>query len=102
MLCGDFRGADSRQCAPWGRDGQQLLRGKIIALLQRPAAQTDGLVRRPDSPGGRGSGAVYSDFRDGGKPDSPPVEGRNRLPLRAVGKQGQLQLLYGIAVVMTV
>ena len=101
MLRGDFRGADARQRAPWGRDGQQLFRCQVIALLQRPAAQSDGFVRRPDSPGGRGGDAVYGNFRDGGKPDSPPVEGRNRLPLRAVGKQGQLQLLYGLAVVMT-
>ena len=76
MLGSDFCGSDAGQCAPWGRNGQQLFRGEIIALLQCPAAQADGFVRRLDPPGSRGSGAVYSDFRDGGKPDLPPVEGR--------------------------
>ena len=90
MLGSDFRGSDAGQCAPWGRNGQQLFRGQIIALLQRPAAQSDGFVRRLDPPGGCGGHAVHGDFRDGGKPDLSPVEGRNRLPFRVVGKQGQL------------
>ena len=102
MLRGDFGGADSRQRAPWGRNGQQLFRGEIIALLQRPAAQTDGFVRCFDPPGGRGGDAIHGDVRDGGEPDLPPVEGRSGFPLSVVGKQGKLQLLHGIAVVMTV
>ena len=74
------------------------------ALLQAAAAGTNGFVRSFQTPDSPGSPAVSGDFRYGGEPGPAPVEdayGPVLLPA-FWGKQGQLQLLHGVEVIVTV
>ena len=101
VLGGDFGGANPGQSAP-GRDfRQQLPGGQIVALLQGPAAQPHGLLAGLDPATSRGGLALQGDFGGGGEPGVSPVEGRGGLALAALREQRQLQLLHGVAVIVT-
>ena len=98
---GDLGGADAGQSAPGGGVVQQLDGCQIVALLQGAAAQAHGLLGRLQASGGGNGAVVHHDFCGGGEPGPAPVEGGGGFTVFIFREQGHLQLLHGIAVVMT-
>ena len=101
VLGGDFGGANPGQSAPGRNFRQQLPGSQIVALLQGPAAQTHGFLAGFDPAASRGSFALQGNFGGGGEPGAAPVEGGRSLALAALREQRQLQLLHGVAVIVT-
>ena len=100
MFGGNFGGTDACQGAPGRRLLQQLHRSQIVALLQNTAAQTDGLVGRFQPAPAGGGPAFFCNFGNGGEVDGAPVKGADGFHLGVGSEQRQLELLYGIPVLM--